>query len=136
VIASKCRGTSTRVSVHESSLRHPHFKSQSFEYRNCLFFFQQVNPLKMSIPSTTSKKSPVTPPPTSYKAFGCPTPYAEPLWYSRNVTPHYTDSHRKLRAAVRKYIDEEILPNAFEWESAGKVPDSARDCAPFSKNTC
>lgn len=61
----------------------------------------------------------------AYEAFGCPTPYAEPLWYSRSVTPHYTDSHRKLRAAVRKYVDEEILPNAFEWESAGEVPDSA-----------
>ena len=24
-------------------------------------------------------------------------------------------------------MDEEILPNAFEWESAGSVPDSARD---------
>ncbi|RDL31528.1 putative acyl-CoA dehydrogenase [Venustampulla echinocandica] len=36
------------------------------------------------------------------QAFGCPTPYAEPLWYSRNVSPHYTDSHRKLRAAAFK----------------------------------
>jgi hypothetical protein len=81
----------------------------------------------MSILATTPKDNPATPSSTSYKAFGSPTPYAEPLWYSRNVTPHYTDSHRKLRAAVRKYVDEEILPNAFEWESAGKVPDSARD---------
>jgi hypothetical protein len=31
-----------------------------------------------------------------------------------------------LRAAVRKYVDEEILPYAFEWESAGKVPAEAR----------
>ncbi|TVY90837.1 Acyl-CoA dehydrogenase, partial [Lachnellula willkommii] len=54
-------------------------------------------------------------------SFGSPIPYAEPLWYSRNLTPHYNDSHRKLRAAVRKYIDEEILPYAFEWESAGKA---------------
>lgn len=56
--------------------------------------------------------------------FGSPIPYAEPLWYSRNVSPHYTDSHRKLRAAVRKYIDEEIIPFAFEWEAAGQVPDA------------
>ncbi|RQM06618.1 hypothetical protein DH86_00001250, partial [Scytalidium sp. 3C] len=59
----------------------------------------------------------------SYPVFGSPSPYAEPLWYSRNVSPHYTESHRKLRAAVRKYIDEEIIPYAFEWENAGKVPD-------------
>jgi len=28
---------------------------------------------------------------------------------------------------VRQYVDNEILPHAFEWESAGKVPDAARD---------
>ena len=77
--------------------------------------------------STPAKDSPATPTSASYNAFGSLTPYAEPLWYSRNVTPHYTDSHRKLRAAVRQYIDDEILPHAFEWETAGKVPDSARD---------
>ncbi|TVY58154.1 Acyl-CoA dehydrogenase apdG [Lachnellula cervina] len=54
-------------------------------------------------------------------SFGSPIPYAEPLWYSRNLTPHYNDSHRNLRAVVRKYVDEEILPYAFEWESAGKA---------------
>ena len=82
--------------------------------------------IEMSKTAARSKDSP--PQPTNdYPAFGCPTPYAEPLWYSRNVSPHYTDSHRKLRAAIRKYVDEEILPYAFEWESAGKVPDKARD---------
>jgi hypothetical protein len=79
----------------------------------------------MSIPVATLKDS-QSPPTKDYPAFGCPTPYAEPLWYSRNVSPHYTDSHRKLRAAIRTYVDEEILPYAFEWESAGKVPDNAR----------
>jgi hypothetical protein len=61
-------------------------------------------------------------------AFGCPTPYAEPLWYSRDISPHYNESHRKLRAAVRKYIDEEIIPFAFEWEANGKVPDEVSEC--------
>jgi hypothetical protein len=89
----------------------------------------------MSIPAGTSKAS-LAPIPTVAEPFGCPTPYAEPLWYSRDVTPHYTDSHRKLRAAVRRYVDEEILPNAFEWESAGKVPDSARDHLLLLENTC
>lgn len=28
---------------------------------------------------------------------------------------------------MRRYVDEEILPFAFEWESEGVVPDSARD---------
>jgi hypothetical protein len=69
----------------------------------------------MSSPASSTPK---------YKAFGSPTPYAEPLWYSRNVSPHYTDSHRRLRAEVRRYVDEEILPFAFEWESAGRVTDA------------
>jgi hypothetical protein len=55
--------------------------------------------------------------------FGCASPYAEPLWYSRNTSPYYNDSHRRLRAAVRQYVDEEILPYAFDWEQAGQVPD-------------
>ncbi|TAQ89486.1 hypothetical protein B7494_g2168 [Chlorociboria aeruginascens] len=62
---------------------------------------------------------------TKHKTFSSSSPYAEPLWYSRNLTPHYTESHRKLRAAVRKYINDEIIPYVFEWELAGKVPDSA-----------
>ncbi|CAG8957367.1 hypothetical protein HYFRA_00010793 [Hymenoscyphus fraxineus] len=57
------------------------------------------------------------------QAFGCPTPYAEPLWYSRDTSPHYNDSHRKLRASVRKYVDEELRPFAFEWESRGEIPE-------------
>ncbi|KFY69987.1 hypothetical protein V499_09558 [Pseudogymnoascus sp. VKM F-103] len=62
---------------------------------------------------------------TELKPFGSPTPFAEPLWYSRNLTPHYNESHRKLRAAIRAYVDDELLPYAFEWESAGEVPDWA-----------
>ena len=64
------------------------------------------------------------------KAFGSPIPYAEPLWYSRNVSPYYTASHRKLREAVRKYLDEEVIPFAFDWESSGQVPDAV--CGPLS----
>ncbi len=59
--------------------------------------------------------------------FGTPTPYAEPFWYSRNVTPHYGPSHRKLRAEVRRYMDEEIRPDAFEWETAGVVPEKVSE---------
>jgi len=81
-------------------------------------------------PPATATKEP------KYEAFGSTAPYAEPLWYSRNVSPHYTASHRKLRAAVRKYMDEEIIPNAFEWETAGIVPDWARDYPPPAAGKC
>lgn len=78
----------------------------------------------MSIPATTLKDTPKTGNQPPIAAFGSATPYAEPLWYSRNKTPFYKETHRKLRAEVRRYFDEDILPNAFEWEQAGKVPDS------------
>ena len=57
------------------------------------------------------------------KSFGSLVPYAEPIWYSRNVSPHYTTSHRRLRDAVRKYVDDELLPHAFDWETVGLVPN-------------
>jgi hypothetical protein len=59
-----------------------------------------------------------------HEPFGTPTPYAEPLWYSRGLSLHYSDSHRRLRREVRRYMDEEILPFAEEWERDGKVPES------------
>ncbi|PQE21707.1 acyl- dehydrogenase protein [Rutstroemia sp. NJR-2017a BVV2] len=75
-----------------------------------------VHTTNMASPSSNSQFTP----------FGSPIPYAEPLWYSRDISLHYNDSHRQLRQSVRKYVDEEILPYAFEWESAGKVPYAAR----------
>lgn len=96
------------------------------QHHNALERIKAIDRFRNSNHKMSKDSSPAAPS-TSYEAFGCPTPYAEPLWYSRNVTPHYTASHRKLRAAVRKYVDLEILPHAFEWESAAEVPDSARD---------
>ncbi|KAG9817786.1 hypothetical protein KCU63_g18716, partial [Aureobasidium melanogenum] len=54
--------------------------------------------------------------------FGSNAPFAEPLWYSRDSSPYYTSSHRKLRQAVRSYVDAEILPNCHDWENQGEVP--------------
>lgn len=78
----------------------------------------------MSIPTTTPKGSLSGGKAPSVAPFGSLTPYAEPLWYTRNKTPFYKNSHRQLRAAVRKYVDDEIMPYAFEWEQAGQVPES------------
>ncbi|TGO87251.1 hypothetical protein BPOR_0238g00030 [Botrytis porri] len=75
----------------------------------------------MSILFTTVKGPSSPSEDSAHGPIGCPTPYSEPLWYSRNVSPHYTTLHCKLRAAVRKYVDEEILLYAFDWESAGKA---------------
>jgi hypothetical protein len=71
----------------------------------------------------------------SSQTFGCTSPYAEPLWYSRNKSPYYNESHKKLRAAVRRYVDEELIPNAFEWEQAGKVPEEVGRISPINRVT-
>ena len=46
----------------------------------------------------------------SSQPFGSTAPFAEPLWYSREVTQYYGESHRRLRAFIRKYVDEELRP--------------------------
>ena len=56
--------------------------------------------------------------------FGSSTPYAEPAWYSRDNSPYYKDSHRKLRAYVRNFVDTELIPIAAECEAQGVVPDN------------
>lgn len=56
--------------------------------------------------------------------FGSPVPFAEPSWYGAlgHTSPYYNDSHRKLRAFTRKYVDSWI-DYAGEWEERGQVPD-------------
>lgn len=55
-------------------------------------------------------------------SFGSTVPYAEPLWYSRNSSPYYKDSHRRLRAYVREYVENDLKPVAEEIEKSGFVP--------------
>lgn len=55
-------------------------------------------------------------------------PFSDPLLpqLSLPVNPYYTDKHHKLRAFVRKFVDEELAPHAPEWEAAGQVPEAVR----------
>lgn len=59
-------------------------------------------------------------------SFGSTTPFAEPLWYSRTDNPNYTDSHRRLQQAIRRYVDTELVPFVSEWEEKGAVPPNVR----------
>lgn len=54
--------------------------------------------------------------------FGSPIPYAEPPWYSRDSSPYYDDSHKKLREFVREYVENDLKPYAEDWEKQGFVP--------------
>ncbi|KAH0842315.1 hypothetical protein AYO21_00067 [Fonsecaea monophora] len=49
-------------------------------------------------------------------------PYADPPWLSRDVSPYYTASHRRLQAEVREYVDTHITPFCEDWERQGSVP--------------
>jgi hypothetical protein len=49
-------------------------------------------------------------------------PFGDPLWLNRVYSPYYKDSHRRLQAEVRAYVDTHIAPFCEEWEKAGVVP--------------
>jgi hypothetical protein len=57
--------------------------------------------------------------------FGSFAPFAEPPWYNAINSPHYKDSHRRLRRFIREYVDEHIIPNCEEWEASGQIPREA-----------
>lgn len=56
------------------------------------------------------------------EAFGSTVPFAEPAWYNSQSSPFYKESHRRLRAFVRDYVETYLVPNAEEWELSGQVP--------------
>jgi len=55
--------------------------------------------------------------------FGDTNPFGDPAWYQGMNSPFYNDSHKAWRAKVRKFVDEEITDNCFEWDEAKQVPD-------------
>lgn len=56
--------------------------------------------------------------------FGSTLPWAEPAWYTGRPSPYYKESHRRLRKAVRDWVEANVIPNIESWEVEGKVPDS------------
>ena len=51
--------------------------------------------------------------------------YAEPS-NTYLPTPYYNESHKNFRKAMRKFVEEEILPNCTEWEERKQVPSILR----------
>ncbi|KIM39781.1 hypothetical protein M413DRAFT_74383 [Hebeloma cylindrosporum] len=53
-------------------------------------------------------------------------PYAEPTWLADGYhSTYYTENHRKFQAAVRKFIDEVVTPDAAAREEDGKPPSKS-----------
>ena len=64
------------------------------------------------------------------EAFGTAAPYAEPLWYSRGLTPYYNDSHKRLRQEAWAYVDKFIAPFCEQWVREGKIFEEVRGPKP------
>ncbi|KAF2452345.1 acyl-CoA dehydrogenase/oxidase [Lineolata rhizophorae] len=56
--------------------------------------------------------------------YGDLVPYADPSWYQSYHSPYFDQSHADLRAEVRQWIEDDIMPNVTEWDEAKAVPDS------------
>lgn len=57
-------------------------------------------------------------------SFGDLVPYADPNWYQSYHSPYFNQTHADLRAEIRQWVEDEIMPNVTEWDEAKKVPDS------------
>jgi len=54
--------------------------------------------------------------------YGSLVPYCEPSWYQDWTSPYYTDAHRRLRTAVRAFVEKEISPFCGTWDTMKKIP--------------
>ncbi|KAF2718387.1 acyl-CoA dehydrogenase-like protein [Polychaeton citri CBS 116435] len=52
-------------------------------------------------------------------------PWSEPSWSQGIPSPYYNDSHRKLRNALREYVDENLRPYQHDWIASGEAPREA-----------
>lgn len=75
---------------------------------------KQPNPAKVDPFSLTL--------PPSENAFGEGVPFGDPCWYQDWNSPYYNDSHKRFRAAMRAFIDREIMPYTHEWEEKKRIP--------------
>lgn len=58
-----------------------------------------------------------------FDSYGDLVPYADPSWYQTYHSPYYNETHVALRAEVREWVEEKLMPYVTEWDEAKKVPD-------------
>lgn len=54
--------------------------------------------------------------------FGDLVPYGDPAWYQGWNSPYYNDSHRRFRAAMRAFVDAELMPYVHQWDENRQLP--------------
>lgn len=53
-------------------------------------------------------------------------PYSEPSWLTPGFkSPYFNESHYAFQKAVRKFVDEIIIPDSEAKDGLGKVPERA-----------
>jgi len=63
------------------------------------------------------------PQPPDDGSFGDRVPFGDPYWYNGKMrSPFYKETHRQFRAKVRKFVDEEVMPNIDKWEDQKDYP--------------
>ncbi|KAK7544478.1 acyl-CoA dehydrogenase/oxidase [Phyllosticta citribraziliensis] len=55
--------------------------------------------------------------------FGDLVPYADPSWYQTYHSPYFNESHAALRAEVREWVDNDLMPYVTEWDEAKRIPE-------------
>jgi len=50
-------------------------------------------------------------------------PFAEPPFHTL-PSPYFNSSHHRLREAVREWIEEHLMGQAFEWEEGWPMANS------------
>ena len=56
--------------------------------------------------------------------FGDLVPFGDPYWYSDWNSPYYNESHRKVRAVIRNWVEKEVMPHCHEWDEKKQLPRS------------
>ncbi|KAF7554454.1 hypothetical protein G7Z17_g2923 [Cylindrodendrum hubeiense] len=56
--------------------------------------------------------------------YGSPLPFAEAPWARGCPSPYYRDSHRRLRHAMRTWVETHLIPHVHEWEKSESLPHS------------
>ncbi|KAF3765363.1 acyl-CoA dehydrogenase NM domain-like protein [Cryphonectria parasitica EP155] len=54
--------------------------------------------------------------------YGSTLPYAEAPWARGCPSPYYRDSHRRLRDAMRTWVETNLVPFVQDWEQAATLP--------------
>jgi alkylation response protein AidB-like acyl-CoA dehydrogenase/predicted heme/steroid binding protein len=98
------------------------------KYRKRLLIGTLVEEVSTSTTSTTSSTSSSTISTSSTSTltpsapFGAMTLYGDPTWYQTWHSPYYSDSHYRVRKAMRAFVDEHVMPNVDNWDRVKRIP--------------